>query len=224
MLVLTLLENVISLDYRRAAVCSSRSLSFPPYTSISVGLLCFFSAVYGRWLLGVFFLFFPFLFFFFLAFTAGSHGETFYDDYCNSLPQTIITFHYENGGHIITWISHTDTHGHQHTGVKPASRAPSSLLPESPKIPKMQRLTDIEPEPDPDSLWQMRPLAVFYLLQRCLKFSVIKYDNSIKAHKRRRVSTFRGGTRLKILGRKPRNLQRLQRRSKFTIILFSKSI
>jgi len=35
-------------------------------------------------------------------FAVGSHGETFYDDYCNSLPQTIITFHYENGGHIIT--------------------------------------------------------------------------------------------------------------------------
>lgn len=24
------------------------------------------------------------------------------------LPQTIITFHYENGGHIITWISHSN--------------------------------------------------------------------------------------------------------------------
>lgn len=38
----------------------------------------------------------------FARLAVGSHGETFYDDYCNSLPQTIITFHYENGGHIIT--------------------------------------------------------------------------------------------------------------------------
>lgn len=204
-----------------ALLARSLSLHIPPSLSVCSASSPLFTAA-DCWVF--FFILSVSFLFFFLAFTAGSHGETFYDDYCNSLPQTIITFHYENGGHIITWISHTDTHGHQHTGVKPASRAPSSLLPESPKIPKMQRLTDIEPEPDPDSLWQMRPLAVFYLLQRCLKFSVIKYDNSIKAHKRRRVSTFRGGTRLKILGRKPRNLQRLQRRSKFTIILFSKSI
>jgi len=75
-------------------------------------LLCFFAAVYGRWLLGVFFSFFFFWRFQRCSAAAGSHGETFYDDYCNSLPQTIITFHYENGGHIITWISHT------HAGTK----------------------------------------------------------------------------------------------------------
>jgi len=85
------------------------------------------AAVYGRWLLVAFFS--PH----FLAFAtrcsaaAGSHGETFYDDYCNSLPQTIITFHYENGGHIITWISHIHTHTHTHTHAALQQPAPTPI-------------------------------------------------------------------------------------------------
>jgi len=109
MLVLTLLENVISLDYSRAQ-----------RTTAAVAVVVVVVAVYCRWLLGlgVGQLLVVGCWRSLVWFAVGSHGETFYDDYCNSLPQTIITFHYENGGHIITWISHTHRQAHTYSDCK----------------------------------------------------------------------------------------------------------